>query len=739
MTAKLTKNLRNSILLALAVSATTATLYSMGVLQRMEWMVYDRFVKQQRSHTRAPQDIAIILIDDASLQAMDPVVGRWPWPRSVFADVIDFLSLGEPQALVFDLLFSERQQDNDLTQAPRNTGNVISPNDRRLISATRDSGNTYHAMQFIADTEDDANKQLFNVPLPETIRQRFSLEAAPPATVAHTGRPTGYNTFLIPIDGLYQAAKGLGVVSVDEDRDGVLRRTRLLHTYGNEIYPALSIAPLLLADKSGGQPLRFNGKDLKKDKLTIPLTRDNSFLLNPYGEYATYSMSGILSSIAKLQAGDIEHLIVDPEEFRNKIILIGASAIGLHDLKTTAVADKIPGVFIHATVMGNILQQDFLRPALRWQTWLSIVLTALLTAMGVFLNQRIALQIILPLAVGTGFWWLAYWQFAHHQVMEVMPAFAAILLSWACAYTYVLFTEEKEKAKIRRMFSQYVSPAALSVMVDQYEDYRSAGAGSKETVSILFSDIRGFTTLSESLDAEAVVEILNYYLSTMTDVILKHGGTVDKFIGDAIMAIWGAPIKTRTHAGDAVAAALEMRDKLKDINEWMALKHYAPIDIGIGINTGEVVLGSIGSEQKADYTVIGDNVNLASRLEGITKTYGCNTIIAETTYQQLETHIPCLLVDLVRVKGKHKPIRIYTPLGLEQDGCVQSREQAIEAARQSRLAFDHYMKQEWEQAVRLYQQLPHEQLRTLYLQRCAEYQHALPDPAWDGAFTMTSK
>ena len=741
MASKRTKNLRNSILLAIAVSLVTGLLHSMDLLQRMEWIAYDRFLKQQRIHTQAPKDIAIILIDDASLQAMDPVVGRWPWPRSVFADVIDFLAQGQPRAVVFDVLFSERQQDNNLAQAPRDANAPPSLNDKRLISATHGSGNTYHAMQLIADTEDDSNKHLLNTPLPQFIREHFSLEAAPPPTVVDTGKPTGYNTFLIPIDGLYQAARGLGVVSVEEDRDGVLRRTRLLHTYGNEIYPALSIAPLMTTDINADRKnsLHFNGNHLVMGNKTIPMTRNNTFLLNPYGHYTTYSMSGILSSVAKLQSGDIEHLLVDPEEFRNKIVLIGASAIGLHDLKTTPVADKIPGVFVHATVMGNILQQDFLQPALRWKTWLSILLVSLLTAMGVFLNQRIALQIALPLGVGIGFWWLVYWHFAHNEVMEMMPGFSAILLTWACAYTYVLFTEEKEKAKIRKMFSQYVSPAALSVMVDQYEDYRSAGAGSKESVSILFADIRGFTTLSETLEAEAVVEILNYYLSAMTEVILKHGGTVDKFIGDAIMAIWGAPIKTQTHAHDAVAAAMEMRSKLDDINEWLQQKHYAPIDIGIGINTGDVVLGSIGSEQKADYTVIGDNVNLASRLEGITKTYGCSIIIAETTYQDIETHIPCLLVDLVRVKGKHKPIRIYTPIDLQQDSDTRSREQALAVAHQSQLAFEHYMRREWEQAKTFYRLLPNERLRTLYLQRCEEYQRTLPSPDWDGAFTMSSK
>ena len=723
------QKLIRSLLLALCVSSVIGLLHTAALFERNEWMMFDWLVQQQRADSTAPDDIAIILIDDASLQAMDPVVGRWPWPRSILADVIDYLTLGTPKAILFDILFSERQP------SPLTAGQNGIDQDQRLIEATQNSGITYHAAQLIQDKEDEVNKSLTGNPFPEYIRQHDALPLSVPVTSdVDTGAVS--NNYLIPFEGLYQAAKGLGIVSVDKDRDGILRRTSLLHSYQGYDYPALSIASLINSET----PPYYDTEHARLQIGTVTLPYDQgSYLINPYNHFNTYSMSGILSSIAMLQQGNVDQLIVDPSEFTNKTIFIGASAIGLHDLKTTALADKAPGVFIHASVLGNILTGDILQPTTIYYTGLSIVLLALLTTFGVLYSRSIVTQLVIPITLLLCFCTLAYIVFQHHLVLEVIPPSVTILLSWACAYTYLLFTEEKEKHKIRKMFSQYVSPAALSVMVDQYENYVTAGVGTKETVSILFSDIRGFTVMSENNTAETVVEILNYYLSRMTEVIHLHHGTVDKFIGDAIMAIWGAPIKSGTHASDAVNAAIEMRKKMQEVNAWLAARQLPQLEIGIGINTGEVILGSIGSEQKADYTVIGDNVNLASRLEGITKTYGCSIIISESTQQLIAQDIPCLLVDMVRVKGKQRPIRIYTPLTPETSSLTPGQQAAIRAAELSQAAFTHYIRQEWEQAMMLYHDLPHARLREIYLHRCREFQQHEPEPGWDGAYTMTSK
>jgi adenylate cyclase len=306
----------------------------------------------------------------------------------------------------------------------------------------------------------------------------------------------------------------------------------------------------------------------------------------------------------------------------------------------------------------------------------------------------------------------------------------------------LLFTEEKEKNKIRKMFSQYVSPAALTAMVDDFENYAKAGNGSKETITVLFSDVRGFTSLSENLPPEQVVEILNFYFTKMTEAVHNHHGTIDKFIGDAIMAVWGAPIKSDTHAIDAVNAAKEMMEKLKEVNAWLDEQNLPPLRIGIGVNTGEAVIGSVGSEQKADYTVIGDTVNLASRLEGVTKQYDCEIIVSESTKKALNDRVPCHVVDMIKVKGKEQAIKIYSPILAEKEESQVALTKTYELHCLSELsheAFSHYLNKRWDLAISAYRKIPNENLRKKFINRCEQFREAPPPQDWDGATTLIAK
>jgi adenylate cyclase len=278
----------------------------------------------------------------------------------------------------------------------------------------------------------------------------------------------------------------------------------------------------------------------------------------------------------------------------------------------------------------------------------------------------------------------------------------------------------------------------LAEVVSRYQDQIRVEVGTRRRLSILFSDVRGFTSLSEQLQAEQVVDLLNTHYAVMGEIIFRHNGTLDKFIGDAIMAFWGAPIPVADHARQAVSAAIEMVRHLPEVNARLAAKGYPPIDIGIGINTGEVVLGNVGFQRKLDYTVIGDHVNLGSRLEGLTKQYGCRIIIAEETFRELGGAIPCLLVDQVRVKGRHAPIRIYQPLALPEDP-EADRSQAQAFAELGDSAFTAYAAGDFKQALALYERFPEHPLRALYLRRCRAYLESPPGTAWDGVCTMTTK
>lgn len=709
------KRLKPLLFITVFVAAACSAVQNFGWLQRLEYIAYDWQLTLARQNKTPPDDIKIILVDDASLRAMDPIVGRWPWPRKVFAEVIDFIARGNPKAIIFDILFSENEKD---------TTGVTDGNDSRLVSATQNAGMVYHAMLFMND-----EGQSGSVDLPSSVVRH---NPAIPAGYLPTGHlPAStvnqpYNNFLIPIDGLYQSAAGLGVVTVDKDSDGVLRRMAPYFAYQGQYFPALSTVPL------------FQRNAPSETSTPLPLTEQGELLVNQY-PFSSYSMSAVLAAKAKWENGDVANLPVDPEEFKDKYVFIGASAIGLQDLKTTPLIKNAPGVYMHASVLGNFLNNDFLLPPNSIATYLSIVLATLLTVIVVLISKRLLSQLVLPALILVAYGAVCVWQFQYNHVLVMVTPTLAILCAWACCYAFLLFTEEKEKNKIRKMFSQYVSPAALTAMVDNFENYAQAGKGSKETITVLFSDVRGFTELSESLPAEQVVEILNFYFSKMTDAVHKHNGTVDKFIGDAIMAIWGAPVRSETHALDAVNAALEMIQKLKEVNEWMTEKNYPPLKIGIGINTGEAILGSVGSEQKADYTVIGDTVNLASRLESVTKQYDCEIIISDTTKRALKDRVACQVVDLIKVKGKAQATKIYAPIVSEPE---TSRTQAFELHCLSELsheAFSHYLNKRWDLAINAYRKIPNENLRKKFINRCEYFQASPPPLDWDGTTSMVSK
>jgi len=370
---------------------------------------------------------------------------------------------------------------------------------------------------------------------------------------------------------------------------------------------------------------------------------------------------------------------------------------------------RLPGVAIHAAVAANLLHGDFLRPLPPWSGPLFALLTLPLVLALMATARRPSLRIAVPLLVATAWLALDLALFRARLVLPLAPPLLAVGLAALGAYALLLLTEGREKARIKRMMSQYLSPAVLDVVVDRHDDFARAEVGRREHLTILFSDIRGFTSLSENLPPERVVELLNHYFSAMTEVIFRHQGTIDKFIGDAIMAFWGAPLRIEDHADQALLTALEMTEALTSVNAWLRERDYPPIAIGIGLHTGDVVLGNIGSQQKLDYTVIGDTVNLASRMEGLTKHYGAPVLISEATLAELTLPVPCRVVDLVRVKGKRRPIRIYQPLGHPHrlDDAELGRLDAL--AHQWEAVLAAYLERRWDEAERRLAALPHDE------------------------------
>ena len=346
----------------------------------------------------------------------------------------------------------------------------------------------------------------------------------------------------------------------------------------------------------------------------------------------------------------------------------------------------------------------------------------------------------LPIFLVAGYMVISFAMFKNNIVFEVVAPVIAVIISFMGTFAYLSFTEGKDRKKIRRMLEQYVSPTVLTSVIDKTaSDVLRAEVGSKERLTILFTDIRGFTGISEFLDAEKVVKLLNEYLSEMVDVIFKYEGTLDKFIGDSIMAFWGAPLRVSGHGRRAVDSAMEMVNRLNGFNERMMAEGFPKLQIGVGIHTGDVILGNIGSEKKLDYTIIGDNVNIASRMEGLTKEYGCSILISEAAYEEVKDSVPCRIVDMVRMKGKMHPLRIYEPL---------SRDIAVsgfinDIAEISEKGFEFYLKRDWEKAIECYsiilEKIPDDTISKLFISRCISYFHNEPSGDWDGVYQMTQK
>lgn len=708
-----------SLLLVAAASA-------LGVLQPLEWMSYDARLRLFNTDKPAPPEIAVVLIDEASLQYLNADAGRWPWPRSVHADLLDFLARGKPRAVVFDMLFVENQRDV-------NANGALHDHDQRLIDSTRETGFTYHAMQFLTEPPDDAHGPAAQVPLPVNFIQRWSLqqqlriERAQPDAADYTNAE-------LPFDGLWQAARGVGVVRAEPDRDGRYRRMQLVHHFGNDLFASLALAPVL--DTWRPATLRFDAAGLTLDTHRIPLDPAGQLLINQYGKFNAYSYSGLIASFKQLSAGNIENLLVSPDEFTGRIVFVGADAVGVHDLKATPLSAKTAGVYLQASVAGNLLNNDFLRPLSDAMAWSISATLALLGALAALVLRQVTFKLALLLTLCLLFGAGALLAFRTGVVVDMTTPLASAFCAWFAAFSFLFFTEGKDKRRVRRVLAQYVSPAVLAEVVDKYENYLSAEVGLRTNISVLFSDIRNFTRLSESLAPETVVEMLNVFFSAMTDVLFAHHATIDKFIGDAIMAFWGAPVRDEQHALRAVRAALGMLQALVDVNTRLAERGIAPIAIGIGINTGDAVLGNIGSEKKLAYTAIGDNVNLAARLEGLTKTYGCALLITENTRDQVVAEFPCRLVDSVRVMGKTHAIRVYAPLAVSN---TQETSAAQTVCETTARAFELYQQRQWSNARALYETLPPDRLRDLFIARCHDYELNPPTVDWDGACTLDTK
>lgn len=701
-----------------------------GLLSIYERKSIDVRMRMCRSDTGLPSEIVLVIIDEASLNAMNRIAGRWPWPRYIHSEVLDFLHMCGARSILFDVMFTENEFGPDFP------GTGTGRNDRLLVEATKTAGNVYHAAQIFTDTADDYNQNLLNKPLPDAFVDQFSVDAP------QMSQPSASNNYYLPFDALITTSRGIGIVTFGSDDDGVYRSEKLLFNYNGHHFPSLGFASFTDIDRSISlDPVNqwlYVGKG--ESTRRIPLTRDNSYYVNLYGRYDAYSYGGVFATILKLKNGDVDNLPVKPEAFRDKTVFIGASAAGVEDLKHTAISSKTPGVLLHASIYGNIVDDDFLNFTPYGMNLLAFLVLQLITVVSVFYMNTMTLQVIIPFLSLSLYWAASVILFRYNQVVAVVAPSAGALTSYMMSFALVGFFEGKEKRKIKNILGQYVSPVMLSNVLDKnQEDYFKAEVGVRENLTVFFSDIRGFTSITEKYPVEKVVEVLNRYLSRMVAIIFDHQGTLDKFIGDAIVAFWGAPIRLTDHHYKAVISSVRMREAMQSLNHENGKRGLPPLEIGIGINTGEVILGNIGSEKKLDYTVIGDGVNLASRLEGLTKMYNSPIMISDETYQHVKDAVACRVVDFVKVKGKIRPTLVYQVLNEIEK--MTSEEEKIRTLTEA--AFNHYRQRHFSEAITGYQEIldlkPGDFLSRLFMARCGNYLNNEPPEDWDGYYEYKTK
>jgi adenylate cyclase len=638
MTAR-TRRVLLGVLTGLAVALVVIALRSTYLIESVELKTLDARFRAQRDAADADTSIIIVDVDNMSLDLTRESLGRFPWPRDVWAIVTDYLAAGGAAAIAYDFVFPEPNLNDPLgdaafAESAARAGVVV-----QSIALQRIGDST----QVNADFREDSTAVAL-------LLDRFG---EPP-----TAAPA-FQLAQLPYGALLAASKRVGVINFTPDPDGTARRLPLRYNYRGASFPSLGLAAALTADSS--------------------IDASGDVLLNWRGEYRdakskieTYRVipvAQIFRSYEQTRAGEAPE--VPLETFANKIVVIGASASGLFEARANPFAPADPGVMIHATVADNVRNGDFLRRASTATNIIIILVVGLITALMVALLPAAWMSALAAITLAIGYVFMAAHYFALDDLwIDIASPTLAVLLTFTGGMTVSYMTEGRQKKQIRDMFSKYVAPEYVAQLAEDPTALHLEGR--RAELSVLFSDIRGFTSISEKLEPPQVIAFLNEYLDEMAAIVKDSGGTLDKFIGDAVMAFWGEPIRREDHADRACDCALAMRDATIRIADRFESEGKPRIAIGIGVNTADVVVGNIGSlKHKLDYTVIGDGVNLASRLEGLNKDFATTIIISEFTRARIGDRFDTRPLGGVNVKGKAENVQIFELLGRRADAGVR--------------------------------------------------------------------
>jgi adenylate cyclase len=723
------------VCLALLIGLAALRIADFAPIEELRVRTFDTFQRiDPRVKTVRP--VTIVDIDEKSLASK---LGQWPWPRTRIADLITDLTRLGAVVIAFDVVFSEPDRLNP---------DVAADTFRDLDEETRAK---LHALpsndQVFADAMRHSRVVLGESGLPEVVTE---LDKTLPVTgLAMLGEDP--QRFMFEFPGLLRntpvlesAAAGRGLFSINPERDGIIRRVPMIMQAQGTTMPSLSFEMLRVATGTDTIFIKTNQAGIQSigvKGFQIPTDRNGQLWVH----FARNDPSIYVPAVDVLEGN------VPPEKIRGKLVLIGTSAAGLNDIKTTPVSRAMPGVEIHAQVLEAALTKSLLSqppsgPALEFGAALVLGILVIVFAPMFGPVTLVAVgALFATLLVGTS------WYFYTHD--RLLIDFTYPLLSTTTIYLTLIFTsfvrEQAQRRQIRSAFGQYLSPALVAQLAQSPE--KLVLGGEEREMTIMFSDVRGFTTISESYkhDPQGLTALMNRFLTPLTNAILARKGTIDKYMGDAIMAFWNAPLDDREHQLNACEAAVDMLDRIDVLNKQREQEAqegghtYIPLNVGVGLNTGTCVVGNMGSDLRFDYSVLGDSVNLASRLEGQSKEYGFPIIVGSKTALAVKDKFAILELDFIMVKGKKEPEVIYAIAGRE-DTAQSGRFQRLRNLTIEMLAC--YRSRDWEGALEAIERGRRsdegnalELLYNLYEARILGYRKNPPPDDWNGAFALLTK
>ncbi len=724
-----------SLVLTLLFLLHVGEVINIPILTSLENQAYDARLEITLPD-EVDKQVVIVDIDEKSLDE----IGQWPWNRNILAKINDVLfDYYQIKAIGYDIVFAEEDIDEGAKLLKSMATGPLQDDPEFIDEYHRVLPSLQHDQRFAEALKDRKTVMGF-------VMDTDTIKGELPSAITELDNNTLKKLALHKAKGYTANLKSLQDSAFSGgffnnpllDDDGVFRRVPLLQIYENQLHESLALALTRAATGSPAIEMVVGTNEDSDDlflewvtigEIAIPVDHSSGVLV-PY--------IGMQKSFEYISATDVLNKRVDKDILNGKITLFGTSAPGLLDLRTIPLEPAYPGVEVHANIIQGILDGRILHAPGYTKgfefiliTFIGIVLTFTLPMLSALFSTLIILGSIV-LLIATNFY---AWTNAQLVLPIAAPVLLVVLL-FALQMTYGFFVESRGKRQLAHLFGQYVPPELVEEMSLKMEEINLDGE--MREMSVLFSDVRGFTTISESLEPKELTDYINAFLTPITKVIHDNRGTIDKYMGDAVMAFWGAPLEDDQHALHALNAAIGIVERMKSLRQEFSEKQWPEIYVGVGVNTGHMNVGNKGSEFRVDYTILGDAVNLGSRLEGLTKIYGVDIITSEFTRHAVPEY-EYRELDKVRVKGKDKPVSIYEPLGLLENISKDERK----LLGQFHIGIKHFRAQNWDAAEReiftLSQLEPDRKIYKIYLDRIMFYREHPPGEDWDGSFTHTSK